>query len=355
MPRTKAKTSATTDSRTLCAELNAYQQEHGIEPYGAIYRCSHCGKFFTTQEANFHKTPSPLYSKNNGYGTICKFCAQKIFDEYAAKNDNDLELAMEVVCHLCELPWDPSVLEQAKEKSRGKIVENYVAALNMSKYVVGLSYEDTLIREYKDAAKRAAMAEDEIDATLLEKGELNFGDGYTSQQLEYLQRQYEDWTSRHECQTKVQEELFKNICIVQLEIRDATQAGRSTKDAMKTLQDLMDSANIKPKQQTDNSLVEQNTFGTLIQRWEQEKPIPEPSPEWRDVDNIGKYITVWFQGHLSKMFGFKNDAAAQYEEEVAKYTVEPPYYGDDSLDDVNAPNSEAMFGSVNDDGDADVN
>ena len=51
MPRTKAKTSVTTDSRTLCAELNAYQQEHGIEPYGAIYRCSHCGKFFTTQDA----------------------------------------------------------------------------------------------------------------------------------------------------------------------------------------------------------------------------------------------------------------------------------------------------------------
>ena len=224
----------------------------------------------------------------------------------------------------------------------------------MSTYVAGLSYEDTLISEYQDAAKRAAMAEDEIDATVLESGELNFGDGYTSLLLEYLQRQYADWTRRHVRQTKAQEELFKNICIVQLEIRDATQAGRSTKDAMKTLQDLMDSANIKPKQQTDNSLVEQNTFGTLIQRWEQEKPIPEPSPEWRDVDNIGQYITVWFQGHLSKMFGFKNDDAAQYEEEVAKYTVEPPYYGDDSLDDVNAPNSEAMFGGVSDGGDTDV-
>lgn len=346
MPRTKAKatTTATVDSRTLCTALNAYQQEHNIEPYGAIYRCVHCGKFFTTQEANFHKTPSPLYMKNNGYGVVCKFCAQNLFDEYAAKNDNDLELAMEIACHLCELPWDPTVLAQVKDKTRGKFVENYVSALNMSKYTIGLSYADTLIKEYREAAQRAAMAETEVDGDIIEKAERNFGEGYSTQQLEYLQRQYEDWTSRHECQTKVQEELFKNICIVQLEIRDATQQGRSTKDAMKTLQDLMDSANIKPKQQTDNSLVEQNTFGTLIQKWENEKPIPKPAPEWRDADNIGKYITVWFQGHLSKMFGFKNDAAAQYEEEIAKYTVDPPYYGDEALDDVNVPNAEAMFG-----------
>ena len=48
------------------------------------------------------------------------------------------------------------------------------------------------------------------------------------------------------------------------------------------------------------------TFGQLIDKWEQEKPIPEPDEEFKDVDKIGLYIDVFFKGHLSKMMGLKN-------------------------------------------------
>lgn len=44
-------------------------------------------------------------------------------------------------------------------------------------------------------------------------------------------------------------------------------------------------------------------------------------------------MTVFFFGHLCKMFNIKNDYADMYEEEVAKYTVSRPQQVQDVADD----------------------
>jgi hypothetical protein len=165
-----------------------------------------------------------------------------------------------------------------------------------------------------------------------------FGMGYSMEQYKFLQEQYDDWVSRCECKSKAQEELFKNLCIAQLNIQIAQQTGGKVKDAMDTFQSLLGSANLKPVQNNDNALADSQSFGTLIKKFEEEKPIPEPDPEWKDVDGIVKYITVYFLGHLCKMIGIKNNYARMYDEEMAKYKVEKPQY--DSGDD------EALFDAV---------
>ena len=153
-----------------------------------------------------------------------------------------------------------------------------------------------------------------------------FGPGYTAGQYKYLREQYEDWCLRYDCQSKAQEEIFKTLAIAQLNVQTSQQEGnqKKTTEAIRTLQDLMDTAKIKPKQKDDAALVEQNTFGTLIKKWEDEEPIPEPLDEWKDVDHIKHYITAWFFGHLASMFHLDNDSAHEYEEEIRKNTVERP-------------------------------
>ena len=86
-------------------------------------------------------------------------------------------------------------------------------------------------------------------------------------------------------------------------------------------------------------LADQNTFGTLIQKWENERPIPQPDPEFEDVDGIRRYVGAYFLGHLCKMMGIKNRYSAIYEEEMAKYTVEKPSYEQDEVD----PEMSALF------------
>ena len=116
------------------------------------------------------------------------------------------------------------------------------------------------------------------------------------------------------------------LSIAQLNVQKAQQAGEAKKatEAIRTLQDLMSTAKIQPKQKDSAALTEQNTFGTLIRQWENEKPIPEPAPEWRDVDNIKRYIGAYFLGHLCKMFKIDNDWSQIYDEEMAQHTVERP-------------------------------
>ena len=104
--------------------------------------------------------------------------------------------------------------------------------------------------------------------------------------------------------------LYENICITELNIDKKQKNGRDIKDDLKTLQDLMTSLQIKPSQTNSNALTEAKTFGQLIEKWEDEwdggKPIPEPDPDFADIDKIGTLIDVFYKGHLAKMMGLKN-------------------------------------------------
>ena len=155
----------------------------------------------------------------------------------------------------------------------------------------------------------------------------------------FLENEYKDWTTRYPCENKAQELLFKRICFKELEIDKAQRNGKDTKELDATLQNLMGSLNVKPSQKTSNALTDNLTFGQLIDKWEQEKPIPEPDEEFKDVDKIGLYIDVFFKGHLSKMMGLKNAFSALYERFMSKYTVTKIQYDEDF-------DSEALFDQI---------
>ena len=81
------------------------------------------------------------------------------------------------------------------------------------------------------------------------------------------------------------------------------------------------------------------TFGTLIDKWENTRPLPEIDERLKDVDKIGLYLDVFFRGHLSKMMGLKNATSNLYTKFMKKYTVNKPEYSDDS-------NSEVLFDTI---------
>lgn len=104
-------------------------------------------------------------------------------------------------------------------------------------------------------------------------------------------------------------------------------------DAMKTFQDLLGSANLKPSQNAGGVLDGQNTFGTLLKKLEDTRPVSEPKEEWKDVDGIRDYMETWFLGHLCNLTHVKNDAEEKYLREMQKYTVKPPEYDVDDYAD----------------------
>lgn len=171
------------------------------------------------------------------------------------------------------------------------------------------------------------LSEEDRNRLVLIFGE---GYGYEDRDYVYLETEFEDYCNRYEVDSKSLEELIKEIVLTQLDIRKKRAKGEKVNAEQKTLQDLLGSSNLKPVQETGANAVDQESFGTLIKKWENEKPIPEPNEEWKDVDGIGKYVKTFFLGHLAKLFGKEgeNPFADEYESEIGKYTVKPPR-GDD--------------------------
>jgi hypothetical protein len=159
-----------------------------------------------------------------------------------------------------------------------------------------------------------------------------WGKGLSDEAYEWLDTEYTDYASRYDVDTKTLENTIKELCLTQWDIRKAREANSPVDKLEKTFQDLMGTANLKPVQETGANSIEQETFGTLIKKYENEKPIPDPLPEWADVDGIRSKITTWFTGHMSKMLGMNNELTTEYDKEMKKYSVERLDPSDDQDD-----------------------
>ena len=94
-----------------------------------------------------------------------------------------------------------------------------------------------------------------------------------------------------------------------------------------------------------DTLSEAQTLGTLIQKYEETRPLPEIDEELKDCDKIGLYIDAFYRGHSCKMLGIKNRFSNIYEKVMAKYTVTPPEYDEEADSEVIF---EKIFGNAGD-------
>ena len=163
----------------------------------------------------------------------------------------------------------------------------------------------------------------------------HFGNEYTLPDLYFLEKEYSDWCDRYECNTKAQEELFKNIAFTQLELHKARLNGESTDKLTATLQKLMETGNITPKQNSSNVAEGIESFGQLIQKLEETRPVADIDPALADADKIGFYISVFFFGHLCKMLGIKNRYSKMYNDYMRSYTAtRPEFKGEEDSEDI---------------------
>ena len=270
--------------------------------------------------------------------------------------DYDESRAIEVMCSICDWYYSEDALamsKKARESQPNGILSSIYGARRRLRQVQchGTTYLDTILQRREAAAKITSLSEAsgldvDPDANHIEIPEevfKMFGPGYIPEEYEYLSEQYEDWTSRYEVNSKALEQCIQSLCVSQLNIRRAQQEGNSkaAADAMKSFQEMLTTAKLSPKQTKEDQLAQTETFGTLIKEWEKNQPIPEPSPEFADIDGIKKLVTVFFFGHLCKMFNIKNDYAQMYDDEVSKYTVSKPQISEaiDEEDD----RAEALF------------
>lgn len=308
------------------------------------YRCFNCGKEYV--ESNYYKSNSEFYV-NMGKIPYCKQCVGKLYQHFLDKYSNEgcLNPEKKAVRRLCmtfdmyfsEKLYNDAINDAKRRKMDITAMGAYIKMVQL-KQGKNKTYDNTIYEE-EQAGMTNAFADMAMEEQVDEETAQFFGDGFAPEDYRFLKREYDDWTARHECKTKAQEEVFKDICFNRLQNLRALRRGEDTKDITASFQRMLDSGKLQPKQNTGDTTADNQTFGTLINKWENERPLPEIDEELKDVDRIGQYIDVFFRGHLSKMMGLKNGLSNLYTKFMKKYTVEKPEYSDEE-------NSEILFDTI---------
>lgn len=320
------------------------------------YTCFYCGNEFV--ETNFYKSFGNFFD-NIGKIPFCKQCIEEFYQYYFNKYTNEGCLTPErnAVKRVC-MAMDIYYTDANFDSSMNKIRQDNINISPMGQYMKTIGF-----RQYKDKSYDNTVSDEEqkeladslMDMSNISEREVDentikfFGAGFTDDDYNFLKEEYDDWVARHECKTKAQEEVFKRICFKQLEILKATRRGEDTKNLDATFQNYLDTAKLQPKQNSGDTTADNQTFGTLIDKWENERPLPEIDEELKDVDKIGFYIDTFFKGHTCKMLNVKNAFSNLYSSMMKKFTVNKPEYNLDEDDYDSEMNFDKIFGDQSSD------
>lgn len=284
--------------------------------------CTCCGKKKVAGE--YYRSQSDLY-KALGFLPICKVCIDSFYNRYKKIYKDDKKTIYEF-CRLFDLPYSEGSFNgavQHSKKTGWRLYQSYFKQVN------SLGDVNNAGTCFKDGETLAACSDtfdsdnfmDDIDISYNDIVDF-WGSGFSKDEYLYLENFYNDFVNNYECDTPAQVLLFKNAAKTQLNADKALAKGNVNlyDKLIKTLSTILGDSNIKPVQETGANATEQATFGTLIKKWENEKPVPDALDDWKRMDWI-KYIRIWFLSHLAKMVNIPNPYEAEYEEEMSRFRV----------------------------------
>lgn len=305
---------------------------------GDLYFCHCCNEF--------HRADAFYNDKRYATGLFPE-CKESLkfqacdYDKKTKTFSDNREKTIEVF-HKLDLPFIESEYQKQKQNVEEKLGEKNRSLAYLQLLVMVKSLDQYKNLHWKDSDFGADESPDIVsNSSRKPRKEIQklFGSGFTNEEYLYLQDQYDDWCARTQVDSKSQQLYVVRICFKLLDIWKAQRRGEDTTKLDDSLNKLMDAAKLQPKQNAINAATDSLTFGELIAKWEANKPIPEPDPELTDPSSIGKNLRVWFAGWLGHALGLNVPVTKEYEEEVAKYTVNKP-------DESEQGTSSALYGQL---------
>ena len=300
------------------------------------YICCCCGIEYSKQEDYFPKTQSHFYSGNNGFLPICFTCIDNETENYK-KEFGDEEKAIQRMCLHWDIYYKPEIATTAFKTAKNKsVIQTYLSKTNLKQWL-GRTYDTTLIeRDQNTILSEEDLLKANQEDLSPKKTTAIWGHGYSPEEYMFLNSELADWKSKVIIEGKAKETLVKDICVLKLQQNKSLRTGDTKLYVSLTdaLQKTLDRANLTPKIEAAADKTGELPMGMMIERFENERPIPEPLDEWKDVDGIVRMFTIYFLGHLCKMLGIRNTSAKMYEQEMAKYRVEVPELEDSNDDEV---------------------
>lgn len=293
-----------------------------------LIKCPCCGEWKSSD--SFYQSEK---SSDGFEHFACKACILDLCTDYDKKTKIRTDNRDKTIDTFKKLDWyfdEPTYINQKTalaegtgEKIRSTAVQQWIVMCRSLPQYRNLHFSDSILENDGEILELTSNRKPRKEIIKL------FGSGFTNDDYLYLQDQYDDWNLRTQIDSKSQQTYIVRICFKLLDIYKAQKQNKDTEKLDKSLNELLAAANLQPRQNVGNSSMDSLSFGQMIEKWEEEEPVYEPDPEFKDVDGIGKYIRVWFKGHLARALGLDNGYSREYDEYIKEYTVSKPEYNED--------------------------
>lgn len=235
-----------------------------------------------------------------GYIPICKKCLYEILELYL-KTHEDIKVAMYFMCRKIDIAFYHTEFESANRGNRKNIVKTFQTYMRLFNSICKTNdkwrpfdYSDYVELE-RDIGYYGRGKGLDIKFNEDERKEMAifWGHGLPDEDYAFLNKEYEEWTTRHKCDDYAEEVLYKEICMQMLDIRKDRENGADVTKKVEALQKLMTSANVKPIDtaaiKTSESV---NALGLWIKDIEMYRPAEyfDDKKRYVDADGFKKYF-----------------------------------------------------------------
>lgn len=265
--------------------------------------CRRCSKLFDENE---------FYQLSNGeYIPICKECCENMI----LNSDGVVDLeCINKLCKEIDKAFYYDLWNEAIEAGK-PYFQSYLKILEKKKKIKDRYYKS----DTKDNNPTIKVISESA-----EKWGIN-----DAADLDFLEKEYHEWVTSYEVDSKAMVDSVKQLCLIELDIRKARKKNdvQALDKLLRIKSQILGDANLKPVQETGNAANEQVSIGMLIKKFEQERPIPElTEPDWIDE------MKTWIVGQLARMEGLQADVSDEFNKELNKYGIDMDL--DEKLGDV---------------------
>ena len=271
---------------------------------------------------------------SNGYFSICKECISKMYVMFY-NSQHSLDRAIYKTCkavnivystsavnstitHLAtqqKLDDDPSIFGIYKSKIVNTQKGNNLGKMAEATASMDLTFRETAIPEHSEDEQEFEGADGVVAF---------WGDGYTTDEYRFLEKELTEWKRSYSCQTKAEEFLFKQICLKILGLETANKEDGKGGDAiLKSIQELLKTTALTPAQQNAASSGKgTETWGIFIKNIEETTPAEyyKDKTLFKDIDGMEEYIKKYIVRPIknyitgSRDFNVVEDDNTEYDE-----------------------------------------
>ncbi|MEY8352589.1 hypothetical protein AALB39_04440 [Lachnospiraceae bacterium 54-53] len=281
------------------------------------FKCSCCGKGFTVQKSNFHKSESPLFQENNGYLPWCKNCTDLYWYGLVNLYSGNEAHATEDFCHTAGWVFDSGALMAAKKISSDRSrISGYSAKKNLN---VGdkKTYIDTIKTEYESKLGEVVSSKEQLknsDFSISASAVDRWGIGFAEADYKNLDEHYRMLKKNNPNADNNQEIFIKSLCNLNMLMIRALKAGDSKEysNLVEQYSKTFKQAGLRTVEEKDGSNDE--CLGVTLAAIAQYTPEEYYKDKnlYKDFDNIGDYFDRFVKRPLKNLMFGSNERDKEY-------------------------------------------